>query len=526
MQKPSEKRYNVQAIGNMSMDFISIECLEKLGLDQNPFIDHARDPFLFTDKQLEMSMNVLMDYLLNQNSTIVLLGEVGIGKTTHLRMLLRRGYQQFNFCTLRAKANITFAEIEQRIKERWRLPQSIEDDVEQQDTNGDEYLSTNEHIKKYIEDNKQPVLIIDDAHRLQSNVLDELLKLKHHVGLQSTHAMGLVLASEPAIQSQLAELEQTNPAATQIYQINVRSFDASQCEAYVQYRMSKAGAGNEVLLNSEKITELYTKSKGLPKLINKLAREEISKLCEENPTDVNTTNKLKSSPSMRLSLILAGLIGLVAIFAYLSNISNKPDKSVPLELSKPRVEQENIEPEKPILATKPKNTSSQEKIVTKEKQTSLISEADKKPIPKPYVAPLVLGPLQDIRTSPKTTPEDKQATAKPVTVNKESKSENANKASYSSDWILKQDPNAYTIQIVASPNENNLLDFAKKNSLKEDTAYYKKSAANKNWFVLVHGIYSTRDEALQNIENLSATLKKNTPYPIQIKYIQEVIRQQ
>jgi len=517
MQKSSDKKYSAQAIDNMGIDFISIECLEKLGLDQNPFIDHARDPFLFSDKQLEMSMNVLMDYLLNQNSTIVLLGEVGIGKTTHLRMLLRKGYQQFNFCTLRAKPKITFAEIEQRIKERWRLPQIIDEDVDQLDTDSDEHLSTNEHIKKYIEDNKQPVLIIDDAHRLQSDVLDELLKLKHHVGLQSSHTMGLVLASEPALQTQLAELEQTNPAATQIYQINVRSFDASQCEAYIHYRISNAGASNEALLNSEKISELYTKSKGLPKLINKLAREEISKLCEKAPTDINTTNKLKSSPSMRLGLILAGLIGLAAIFASLSNNPNKPVKPVPLELNKPKVEQENIKSE---------DISSGKNIVAKEKQADPISETDKKTISKPYVAPLVLGPLQDIETSTETKSENKQPTTKPETVNKESISEDTIKTSYSSDWILKQDPNAYTIQIVASPKENNLLDFAKKNSLKENTAYYKKTSGDKNWFVLVHGTYSSRDEALQSIENLSDTLKKNTPYPIQIKYLQEVIRQQ
>jgi len=98
MQKSSDKHYNTHAIDKMDVDFISAECLEKLGLDQNPFIDHARDPFIFTDTQLEMSMNVLMDYLLNQNSTLILLGELGIGKTTHLRMLLRKGYQQFNFC--------------------------------------------------------------------------------------------------------------------------------------------------------------------------------------------------------------------------------------------------------------------------------------------------------------------------------------------------------------------------------------------------------------------------------------------
>lgn len=527
MQKSSEQRYSTHAIDKLGMDFISIECLEKLGLDQNPFIDHARDPFLYSDKQLEMSMNVLVDYLINQNSTIVLLGEVGIGKTTHLRTLLRKGYQQFNFCTLRAKPKIPFAEIEQKIKERWRLPQNVDEDGIQLDIDSKEHLTTSEHIKKYIEDNKQPVLIIDDAHRLQNNVLDELLKLKHHVGLQSPHTMGLVLASEPVLQTQLAELEQINPAATQIYQINVRSFDMTQCKEYIQYRMDKAGASSEALLSSEKVTEIYTKSKGLPKHINKLAREEISKLCEENITAINTTSKLKSSPSMRLGLILAGLIGLAVIFAVVTDKPSKPDESVSLDLSKPKVEQENIATKDRAVATKPKNESDKEELATKQKQTSAVSKASKKPIAKPYVAPLVLGPLQDSKPSVQTESQIKQSkpTNSPKTISKQTKAKNSTTLVHSSDWILEQDPKAYTIQIVATPNEKNLQDFAKKNSLDENTAYYKKTSADKNWFVLVHGIYSSRQDALSGIETLSDSLKKNTPYPVQIKYLQEVIRQ-
>jgi len=517
MQKSSDKYYSAQAIDEMGIDFISIECLEKLSLDQNPFIDHARDPFLFTDKQLEMSMNVLIDYLLNQNSTIVLLGEVGIGKTTNLRMLLRKGYQQFNFCTLRAKPKITFDEIEQRIKERWRLQKNIVEEISETDIDN-EHLTTSEHIKKYIESNKQPVLIIDDAHRLQNSVLDELLKLKHHVGLQSPHTLGLVLASEPALQIQLAELERINPAATQIYQIHLRSFDAKQCEEYIQYRMDKAGASSESLFSSEKITEIYIRSKGIPKHINKLAREEISRLCEENTARISTTKKLKSSATMRLGLILAGLIGLAAIFAAISNKPDTSDESVLLDLGKPKLEKKD---------TNHENLVSDTKASVEEKLTSSIPKPSEQPITKPYVAPLVLGPLQDKKLNTKTQDKESILVKKTETTSVQSKNEAAAKvSSYSSDWILEQDPNAYTIQIVASTNENNLLYFAKNNSLNENTAYYKKTSANKNWFVLVHGIYSSREDALRGIESLTDSLKKNTPYPTQIKYLQEVIRQQ
>jgi type II secretory pathway predicted ATPase ExeA/septal ring-binding cell division protein DamX len=523
-----QKSYDSKAIESLDMDFISIECLEKLGLDQNPFIDHARDPFLFTDKQLDMSLNVLIDYLLNQNSTIVLLGEVGVGKTTHLRMLLRKGYQQFNFCTLRAKPKTTFAEIELKIKERWRLSLS-DDDINQPDANNEKSSTTSEHIKKYIENNKQPVLIIDDAHRLHSNVLDELLKLKHHVGLQSSRSLGLVLASEPALQTQLSELEQTNAAATQVYQINIRSLDEQQCKEYLQFRIDKAGTSRDALIDDAITNEIFSQSKGLPKLINKLARENISKLCDEKVLPTETTEKIKSNPATRLAIILAGLVGLALLFTAISNKSDNPENNLPLDLveqQEQEQEQTSVEVEDEVSETTTteipvikKEVVKQESESSTNKKNSDISDKQKKEINKPYVAPLVLGPLQTKK------PKSEAKKEKVDIENIKPKKIATLSTPHTSDWILKQDPKAYTIQIVASPNEKNLLDFAKRNSLNIDTAYYNKTTSNKSWFVLVHGIYSSREKAISGIEGLSESLKKNTPYPVQIKYLQEVINQ-
>ncbi|NIU88644.1 MAG: hypothetical protein GWN56_15680, partial [Nitrosopumilaceae archaeon] len=66
-------------------------------------------------------------------------GEIGVGKTTYLRILLRKGYQHFNFCTLRAKQVTTFENIEDKIRERWR--------ISDQETRYD--FPIDEHIKKY-----------------------------------------------------------------------------------------------------------------------------------------------------------------------------------------------------------------------------------------------------------------------------------------------------------------------------------------------------------------------------------------
>ena len=490
MPESSNNNYNPDAILNLDDDFLSVECLEKLGLDENPFIDHARDPFLFIDQQIEMSVNILIDYLQNQNSTLALLGEIGVGKTTLLRILLRRGYQHFNFCTLRAKSNSGFAQIEQKLKERWRIPENeLDEDIE-----------TDEYIKKYIETGKHPVIIIDDAHRLKSYDIDSLLQLKHRVGLQSSQALGLVLAAEPSIQSKLTELEQTNPAATQIYQINARALDANQCEKYIYFRMKKAGATDPNLFSEEQIQEFYSKSQGLPRIINSLARAALSKHCQKETLHEARSPKFAGTPGMRLGLILVALVGVAfVIAAYLK----QPKETIELDLEKLQPIQEEVqaEPDKPKTLELAKTTEPQ------------AAEITPKPIvAKPYVAPLVLGPLQ-IEESP-TADEKQKKTEKVI----------EKTLPFAPDWLLTQDPDAYTIQIVASPNQESLFAFANKNFANKQTAYYQKTNQEKQWYILLYGIFTTRDEALTAIETLPADIQKNQPYPLQIKQIQQVIR--
>lgn len=497
MQESSKERYNPDVIRNLDTDFISVECLEKLGLDENPFVDHAKEPFLFMDQQIEMSINVLVDYLQNQNSTLVLLGEIGIGKTTYLRILLRRGYQDFNFCTLRAKPDTTLEEIENKIIERWRIPQH--------DT--DEEIQIEEYVKKYIESDKNPVLVIDDAHRLASQVLDNLLQLKHRVGLQSSQALGLVLASEPSIQPQLAELEQTNPAATQIYQTNVRAFDAKQCEKYINFRLQKAGASNFDLFDSEKIDEILVKSNGLPRIINQLARETLTKKCQILSRLTPSKYSAKSSSSLRLGVILASLIGLTVILVALLKTT---DETIELELDTPELKQEVVQEQVPKEKIEITETIIEEPKI----EEQLIKSEPVNKLQKPYVAPLVLGPslLEEEVKITKTE-------AKPVNENKIE-----DKSPLDSEWLLKQNPDAFTIQVVASANKENIFAFAKNNLTGKQAAFYQKSANEKQWYVLVYGVFPTRENALAEIKALPQNIQKNKPYPIQIKSIHQAIR--
>ena len=499
MQESYKESYDPDALQNLDNDFISLECLNNLGLDENPFIDHARDPFLFIDQQIEMSINVLMDYLKNQNSTLLLLGEIGIGKTTLLRVLLRKGYQEFNYCTLRAKPNTTFSEIEEKFKKRWRLTQNK---IDENDT-------ADKYVKNFIATEKNPVLIIDDAHRLSSGVIDDLLSLKHRVGLQSSKAMGLVLAAEPKIQSVLSGLEQNNPAATHVFQVNSRAFDANQCENYIKYRLGKAGFTGEDFFTDNELKNIFNQSLGLPRIINKLAREAITSKCKQSARITTPAREFKTTPGVRLGLILAGIIGLT--FLAINFFNKSADQGIELDLETPPTKQEKQMPIESHVSNKVPKLDKKEVEASPQKLKH-------EEITKPYVAPLVLGPLH-IEAEKTAQIDKKQKIEKPKIIVSEDPSQPK-----SQNWLLQQNPDAYTIQIVASPKQDSLIKFANQWLADVPTAYYQKSVQGKEWFVLVQGIYPNREQAQAAIQTLPSSVKENQPYPQQLKNIQKIIQ--
>lgn len=499
MQESSNEKYDPNTIRNLDTDFISVECLEKLGLGENPFVDHAKEQFLFMDQQIEMSINVLFDYLQNQNSTLVLLGEIGIGKTTYLRILLRKGFHHFNFCTLRAKPGASFKDIENKILERWRVPKQEGDNSRLE-----------EYIKEYIESDKNPVLIIDDAHRLETPVLDELLQLKHRVGLQTSNVLGLVLAAEQSIQPKLNELEHKNPAATQIYQTNIRTFDTEQCKKYIDFRLQQAGATNFDLFDSNLVNKITVKSNGLPRIINELARETLNKHCQNSSQLSSSEFSTNKSSNLRFGIILAFLAGLILVVLALLN---KKDEIIQLDLDTPSLEKEVIIKE--TIGTSIENPT----IDQEQKKAEPLTNKKSGPIiHKPYVAPLVLGPSQ--LNEPPEAFNTIDTKKEPVKI------ENVKDSQMLLDlnWLLSQNPESFTIQIVASASKENLIKFSKNNFANKQTAFYQKITNNKQWFVLVYGIYPTKENALEEIKALPESIQKNKPYPIQIKSIQKSTR--
>ncbi|MDW3096014.1 MAG: SPOR domain-containing protein [Gammaproteobacteria bacterium] len=521
------------------------EELNKLGLREHPFTEHADDTYLYSDSQLEMTSNIIMEYLNSPATTIVLTGEDGVGKTTFLRKVLRLGYQQYQFCTLRVNEDTDFEFIENKIKQRWVLPEnsglsSVAD------------LSIENYVITYLREHTHAVLIIDDAHFLDSSTLDRLFTLKHRIGLACPLSLGFILAGENTLKLAITDLEDSNPACTQVYQINVRPFTREQTGQYIEHRLKTAGLENEVLLDEPKITEIYKSTLGNIRQIHEVAVLALQNQCREdslgNVLDPHITIR---NPKPKVPVFLISILAIIGVGFYFNNyFSNKEldDDIIPLQKPltneptlSPIMQGSNIDPaeQTPSLPLPNAPTAPSDKLDVSAIKIPQIAKKE----PAVIEDSLLAESIEDLDIKQLETLKEKLTEKNQTSVTENSTPNNSPKIAEKSDpveksptpptqvavakkgenWLKALDPESYTLQVVATKDTKQLESLIKKENLKENYAYFDKPVKDATYYVLVVGNYKTRNDALTAIEKLPSNLRKNKPWPVALKNIQKFL---
>jgi len=85
---------------------------------------------------------------------------------------------------------------------------------------------------------------------------------------------------------------------------------------------------------------------------------------------------------------------------------------------------------------------------------------------------------------------------------------------------LKSAPsNNYTLQLSSSSNYDNLNSWAKKSNLK-NYVVYQTSRNGQPWYVLVSGVYASKDEAKRAVSALPADVQAKNPWAKPIHQVQ------
>src|SRR5580658_3232657 len=234
-------------------------------LKSNPF-DLTPDPScLVPTRQHNEALAALYYGVRQHKGFVVVTGEVGTGKTLLLRCLLRqfKESKDIDYAYL-FNSRLSPTEFLQYILADFGLPAAGKSKFELLLDLG-QFLTTRGQM------NMTTVLIVDEAHHLSAEILEEV-RLLSNLETTDDKLLQIVLVGQPELDEKLdsvglRQLKQRIAIRTQLY-----ALDIDETRRYIEQRLRVAGEDPRLgpLFSIPAMAAVYFHSRGLPRLINSI----------------------------------------------------------------------------------------------------------------------------------------------------------------------------------------------------------------------------------------------------------------
>lgn len=198
--------------------------------------------------------------IVKRKGITLLTGEAGTGKTTLLRTVLESipgGTAQFAVVsnpTLTPQEFLELALLEFGLKD---LPASKAQRLVR--------------LRAFLEDRNGmgivPVLVIDEAHKLAPEVLEEVRLLTNFETAEGK-LLQIVLAAQTELDEVLRQKELRQLKQRIAYRFTVKPLAPDEMAAYIRFRWSQAGAGGPAPFGEDTLDYLALFSAGIPRVMN------------------------------------------------------------------------------------------------------------------------------------------------------------------------------------------------------------------------------------------------------------------
>ncbi len=229
------------------------------GFREKPFSLTPDPHFLYLSSVHRKALAYLRYGLEDRKGFITVTGEIGAGKTTLIRALLRR-----------VDPSTTVARIINTTVSSLQLLKMIMRDfgIESPSPAKEDLLaSLNEFLLEEYSLGHNAVIIIDEAQNLGISTLEEI-RLLSNLETEKDKLLQIILVGQPELRQTLAspELKQLRQRITVNYHLAALSDE--EVSEYIQHRLKVAGAKNPNLFSSGAVDQIVTASNGIPRLIN------------------------------------------------------------------------------------------------------------------------------------------------------------------------------------------------------------------------------------------------------------------
>ena len=230
------------------------------GFTESPFNLSPDPAFFFRSEQHEEALANLVYGVQARKGFIVLAGEVGTGKTTMLECLrdyLESQYIEFAFLF---NSRVNCEQFFEMIAYDLDLPCARTSKTEV-------LFALNQLLVEQAQQGRTVVLIVDEAHNLEWDVLEEI-RLLGNLENRNGKLLQIILAGQPELDRKLDAPNLRQLKQRIVLRCNLRSFTLRDAVEYMQSRLEKAGMPNQTVFPEELMAEIHLRAQGTPRLIN------------------------------------------------------------------------------------------------------------------------------------------------------------------------------------------------------------------------------------------------------------------
>jgi type II secretory pathway predicted ATPase ExeA len=128
-------------------------------------------------------------------------------------------------------------------------------------------LSLNNMLLERAGAGRTTVLIIDEAHNLEWDVLEEI-RLLGNLENRRGKLLQIILAGQQELDRKLEAPEFRQLKQRIALRCTLRGFSAEESAAYINSRMARAGLKNQTIVSPRLLDEIHFRAQGIPRLIN------------------------------------------------------------------------------------------------------------------------------------------------------------------------------------------------------------------------------------------------------------------
>jgi len=229
------------------------------GLREKPFDLLPNPDFLYPSKAHKRALTYLTHGIRERAGFILLTGEVGSGKTTLIRNMLRSELQT---CVLAKVFNTKVDSLQ--------LLMQINSDFGLETDGRDKAAllrELNDFLIEQYAQRRQAVLIIDEAQNLAPEILEEIRMLSN-LETDRDKLLQIILVGQPQLRDILARPELLQLRQRIQINCNLQPLSPVEVREYIEFRLEKAGNRAALVLDDDAVEAVAAYTHGIPRLIN------------------------------------------------------------------------------------------------------------------------------------------------------------------------------------------------------------------------------------------------------------------